>query len=208
VRKHCGNNPLTANQRMFFQELIEWGEHRRYYGFEGSAIYTGWHASPRNQMKRGYTMGKKILGVILGYVVMFAIVFVGLNVAYLTMGADRAFQAGLYEPSMLWNIVFLSVGIAAAIAGGVFCRWFTKSCGATMSLAALVFVVGALGFILQDSEEDPGPRSGDVSIIEAMTKAQQPMWAAIANPIVGVMGVMVGGCLAGKKKRETAPTDS
>ncbi len=150
-------------------------------------------------------MVKRVLGVILGYVVMAAILFGGLTAAYLAMGADKAFQPGSYETSMIWNIIFLPVGIIAAIAGGFFCRKFTKSCGATMSLAVLVFLFGALSavFMVLENDEPPVERTAEVGNFEAMISAQQPMWAAFANPVVGAMGVMVGGCLAGKKKRKT-----
>ena len=37
-----------------------------------------------------------ILGVIFGYVVMFAVSFVTLTATYMTLGQDRTFQIGSY----------------------------------------------------------------------------------------------------------------
>ena len=43
-------------------------------------------------------MGRVIGGVVLGYIAMFAVVFIGLTVIYLLMGADKAFQEGSFTP--------------------------------------------------------------------------------------------------------------
>lgn len=152
-------------------------------------------------------MGKKILGVILGYVIMFVVVFVGLTIAYLAMGSDGAFETGSYEPTKLWNFVMLGVGIVAAIAGGAFCGKLTNSMGAVYSLAMLVLVLGAIsaGLMLTGDKEDPGPRTGDVGNFQAMTRAQPPVWTTIANPIIGVAGVLVGASLVGTKEGGAKP---
>ena len=42
-------------------------------------------------------MGRAILSVIVGYVVMFLVVFVGLTGAYLLLGQERAFKPGVYD---------------------------------------------------------------------------------------------------------------
>jgi H+/Cl- antiporter ClcA len=151
-------------------------------------------------------MGKKILGVILGYLIMFATVFVGLTVAYIVMGADGAFQEGTYTPSMLWNIVMLAVGIVAAVAGGWFCNKFTRSSGAVKSLAIVVPVMGAImaAFGMLSEKAEQGPRGPEVSSMEAMMNAEPQAWTQIANPIIGVVGVFVGAGLVGGRKSSPA----
>ncbi|HVF47646.1 MAG TPA: hypothetical protein VNA17_08785, partial [Pyrinomonadaceae bacterium] len=40
-----------------------------------------------------------------------------------------------------------------------------------------------------------GARTPDVPNMEAMTKAQTPIWIALLNPIIGIVGAMIGGRL-------------
>jgi len=155
-------------------------------------------------------MGMKVLGVVLGYVLMLVVVFGGLAIAYWGMDADGAFQAGTYDTSMAWNIVMLAVGIVAAIVGGLACRRLSRSKGATQALAIVVLVLGAAMAIpvFTGAREDPGPREADVNMAEAMSQAQQPVWTAVANPIIGAVGVLIGGMIGGSAGRgdETGPT--
>ena len=38
-------------------------------------------------------------------------------------------------------------------------------------------------------------RTGEVGNLNAMMKAKQPAWVAVANPFVGLVGVLLGGRL-------------
>ena len=38
-------------------------------------------------------------------------------------------------------------------------------------------------------------RGSEVGNLEAMTKAKQPAWTALLNPLIGVAGTLVGGRL-------------
>lgn len=59
-------------------------------------------------------------------------------------------------------------------------------------LALLVVVLGVLMAIPSvTSKVDPGPRTGDVSNLEAMQKAQQPTWLSFLNPFIGAAGVLI-----------------
>lgn len=154
-------------------------------------------------------MGRKILAVILGYIAMVIVVMGGLTGAYLAMGPDRAFEAGTYDITPLWMIVWGVVSVVAAIAGGFVCVKIGKTKGAVQSLILLVVLLGALNAFAVMKAEAPPPedqiRLGDTPNLEAMAKAQSPMWVHIANPFIGVIGVMVGatmGCGCRKDQSE------
>jgi hypothetical protein len=139
-------------------------------------------------------MGRTIAGVVVGYIVMALVVFAVFSVAYLGMGADRAFQPGSYAPSGLWIVVSLIVGFGAAAAGGWVCASIARNPRAVTALAALVIVLGIVFAVpVMTRKEGPGPRTDTVGNMQAMQQAQTPLWLALLNPLIGVVGVMVGG---------------
>ena len=155
-------------------------------------------------------MGRNILAVIAGYVAMFLIVFGIFTAAYFAMGADRAFEESSYDVSTLWVIVSVIVGFFAALVGGAVCAIVSnRSMGATLSLMVLVLVLGAVSALMAMGKEAPegeaAVRAPETSNTEAMMNAQQPTWILIANPIIGVFGVMTGAMMLGgwsPKKRD------
>ena len=149
-------------------------------------------------------MGRNILSVIVGYITMFIVVFVSFTVAYLAMGEDRAFKAGLYEVSTLWIVTSVVLGTVAAIAGGIVCALVSRrSKGAVMSLMILVLVLGGLTFVMEMQKPEltgeDAVRGPGTSNTEAMMNARQPMWALVSNPIIGAVGVYVGASLMRRK---------
>lgn len=141
-------------------------------------------------------MGRSILAVVAGYLAMGFLVFTLFTAAYLAMGADKAFLPQSYDPSMLWIVVSFLLGLLAAIVGGVVCAAIARRPRPVTALALVVVVLGVLlAFPSLAVVPDPAPRSGDVSNLEAMTKARTPSWVAFANPVVGAVGVMLGGAM-------------
>lgn len=140
-------------------------------------------------------MLKTISSVILAYLVMFAVVFVGLTAAYLAMGADGAFEPGVYDVTTLWLGVMFVVSLGAAIAGGKVCVFIAKNSKAVFGLAGLVLILGLLSAVpaLTASGGEVKPRTRDVPNLEAMMKAKQPAWVALLLPVIGVAGVLAGG---------------
>ncbi len=143
-------------------------------------------------------MVRNILGVVLGYVAMFAFVFISFTVLYLILGADGSFESGTYEVSIVWVIISFILGLAAAVLGGYLCVLFSKNNKAVLVLAALVLIFGiamavpALGESADDVYE---MRKNDVSNMEAMQNAKQPAYMLILNPIIGALGVFAGSKL-------------
>lgn len=141
-------------------------------------------------------MGRIIAGVALGYVVMAGAVMGAFTIAYLAMGADRAFQTDSYEASRLWLVVSALLGLAAAVLGG----WVAVRVGRTHRTAAVLAVaVVVLGVVLAlptlNAPRTDEVRTGEVGNMEAMMKAQQPPVVSILNPIIGGIGVMIGARL-------------
>lgn len=148
-------------------------------------------------------MLRTIFGVILGYVTMAVLVFVTFTAIYLAIGAEKAFEPGSYNPSVLWIAIMFAVGLTAAIAGGYVSAMIARNMKSPMLLAALVLVLGTLLAIpaLQPQEGEPKARGGDVSNFDAMQQARTPGWVALLNPVVGVAGVVLGARLRGVPKQ-------
>lgn len=143
-------------------------------------------------------MVRNILGVILGYVAMFAVVFITFTILYFILGADGSFEPGTYEVSLIWIIISSILGLAAALLGGYLCILISKNNKAAMVLAGLVLVLGiamAIPALSDSTNEIQEMRSADVPNMEAMQKAKQPPIVLLLNPIIGALGVFAGSKL-------------
>src|SRR5258705_1804947 len=92
-------------------------------------------------------MIRSVLGVVVGYITIFVVLFCVLTVAYLGMGADRAFQPGSFHPSILWDAVEIVVGLAAAVLGGLVCIAIARKRGAVTAFVVVILVIGAASAI-------------------------------------------------------------
>ena len=148
---------------------------------------------------------RAIAGVIVGYIVMFAGVFVTLSIAWSVLKADGAFlEAPSWEHSTTWIAVSLVLGLAAAIIGGFVCALIAvKGSKAPIALAVFVVIMGAISAAVQlakqNSAEPPPPRTAETTMFEAIQSAQVPMLSLIGNPIVGAIGALIGARLRGGK---------
>ncbi|MFO0796762.1 MAG: hypothetical protein U0804_04740 [Gemmataceae bacterium] len=142
-------------------------------------------------------MLRAVAAVVVGYVVMFATIFLSFSALYLLLGQERSFQPGSYEPSLLWNAVSFALGIGAAVFGGVVCVSIARAATPPKVLAGLVLVIGLLSAVpvLMAAATPAEERTGDVGNLDAMMKAKQPAWVALANPFVGFVGVLLGARL-------------
>ncbi len=150
-------------------------------------------------------MGKAIVSVILGYVVMAVTVVISFTVAYLVMGSERAFKPGTYDITTTWVVISIVLSFVAAIAGGFVCAAVAKSPTPPKVLAAVVLILGMLLTIpsLTRDEVQPEARAGEIGNFEAMQDAQQPLWITLLNPLIGAVGVLVGSGLVMRNREQT-----
>lgn len=142
-------------------------------------------------------MGRAILSVVVGYVVMFTTIFLTFSGLYLLLGQDLSFQPGSYDPSVQWNVVSFALGVGAAGLGGYVCVWIARTATPPKVLAGLVLVIGLVFAVpvLMAAEKPAETRTGEVGNLDAMMKAKQPAWVALANPFVGLAGILLGARL-------------
>jgi hypothetical protein len=116
---------------------------------------------------------------------------------YELLGQELSFQPGSYEPSILWTVVSFALGLGAAILGGYVCALIARTAMPPKVLAGVVLVIGLLSAIpvLMAAATPADARTGEVGNLDAMMKAKQPAWVAVANPFVGLVGVLLGGRL-------------
>jgi len=145
-------------------------------------------------------MIRAILAVIVSYVLMFVLMFLAFTGVYLVLRADGAFKPGSFEASSTWIAIAFVVNFVVAVIGGMVCAAIAKGGKAPIALAAVVFVLGLLLAIpsLMVQKADV-VRAGDVPMFEAMQKAKEPPWVPLTFPIVGVMGVLIGGKLKSRR---------
>lgn len=145
-------------------------------------------------------MGRVIGAVVAGYAVMLVVIFALSTLAWMMLGANRAFHPGTYETTLIWIGVSLAVSLFAAVLGGFACAAVSKGdARATKGLAGLVIVLGivfALPVLMQ--EPSTATRPDVVTMAAAMQNARQPGWVALLLPLLGAAGVVLG---AGMRKR-------
>ncbi len=142
-------------------------------------------------------MARTIIGVIVGYVAMFVLISVAITAEYMLVGADHAFKPGSFQASTQWIATGLVVNLIIAIMGGFICALIAKRAKAVTVLAIVVFVLGLLLSIptLMVPRTGAVRTTGDVPMLEAMQKAEEPRWVPFTAPFIGVIGVLIGGKL-------------
>ncbi len=140
-------------------------------------------------------MGRIIGAVVVGYLMMAVLIFGTFTLAYLAMGADKAFMPASYDPSGLWLVSSFALGLLASIAGGFVCAAIAKEAKAAKILAGVALVLGllmAIPALTTPAADPPKVRSSDAGSMDAMMEATQPAWVALLNPFVGAVGVLLG----------------
>ncbi len=153
-------------------------------------------------------MGRSILAVIAGYLTMAILVMVTLSVAFIAIGADRAYKPDSFEVSNIWLVIWGLSGLVSAKIGGFVCRRIAGRVGPVFGLVGLVVVLGvASAWYTMRQPRNNEARTGDVALSDAMTKAIPPAWVPYGNIVLGVAGVLLGGCVLGARKGEAAPKE-
>ena len=138
------------------------------------------------------------VGVVAGYVAMFAVVFLGIAVVWSILGGEGAFQPGQTEASTLWSVMNCVSGLIAAIVGGMVATAVAKqeTHVPALLLAGLVLVLGlAIAFAQLGSAPPPLPEgkvAANLTFFEAGEIAKSPAWYNFTIPWIGAIGVMLG----------------
>jgi hypothetical protein len=143
-------------------------------------------------------MARSIVAVIVGYVAMFVLVFATFTCVFLLMGTDWSFKPGSFEASNRWIAMSLVANLIIGVIGGLVCALIARGGKAPLVLAIVVFGLGMLLAIpsLMAHQKNAGEvRAGNVSQMEAMQKASEPVWVPFTFPILGAIGVLIGAKL-------------
>jgi MFS family permease len=146
-------------------------------------------------------MARSIIGVIVGYIVMFILQVAVFMTIYTMMGPDWSFKPASYEASTRWTVAQFTVILISAIIAGLVCAIIARGRKAPMVLAGIVLALGLALGALAVSMKPAGAhevRTGDVPNMEAMSKARHPMWVVFLGPVIGAVGVVIGGKLKRK----------
>ena len=143
-------------------------------------------------------MARSIIGVIVGYVLMFFLEVAAFIAVYSMMGADWSFKTASYQPSTRLTLVQFIVIFVTAVIGGLVCQLIAGKGKSPLVLAGVVVVIGlALGAMINSNSSADTRKMGtkDIPAMEAIRKAQHPVWVVLAESFLAAVGVIVGGSL-------------
>lgn len=141
-------------------------------------------------------MARTIIAVVAGYLCMFVLVSVTITGVFLLMGAEWSFKPGSFEASNGWIVMSLVANLIIGIIGGFICALIAKGGKAPLVLALVVFALGlafAVPAVVAHRANADLVRSGTVTFTDAMQKAREPLWVPFTAPIIGAVGVLIGG---------------
>jgi hypothetical protein len=147
-------------------------------------------------------MVRSIIAVVVSYITMFVLNFLGFVGLYAIVGPGQAFRPRLYLASNRWIVMGVAVMFVSGIIAGLICAAIARGRRATLALAGLILVVGLLLAIpaIMKSRANAGMvRAGDVPAMEAAEKGSWPVWAPFAFPFVSAVGALIGGKLKKRK---------
>lgn len=143
-------------------------------------------------------MVRSIVAVIASYLLMFVLTFLTFTCAYMVLRADGSFKPGSFQSSNRWIAMAFGASFVIAVIAGLVCAAIARGGKAPLVLAIVVFALGlllAIPSLLAKRTNAGLVRSGDVPMMEAMQKAQEPDWVPFTLPFIGAAGVLVGGKL-------------
>ncbi len=143
-------------------------------------------------------MIRAILAVVISYVVMFVLMSVVFMGVFLLMGVEWSFKPNSFEASNGWITMALTANLIVGIVGGLICALIARGGKAPLALAIVVFALGlllAIPAIVAHQASAGLVRSGNVTQVEAMQKANEPIWVPLTFPVLGAIGVLFGGKL-------------
>jgi hypothetical protein len=145
------------------------------------------------------SMVKTILGIVLGYIAMSVVLFLLFSALYMVLGTSGSFQAGSLYVSTIWLIAGFVIFFVGAVAAGAVSSLISKSPKAGLLMGVVIVILGVIMAFGQISQmpESMVREAQEIPMMEAMSIAQQPVWALFVNPLFGLFGALTGGSLFG-----------
>ena len=143
-------------------------------------------------------MARTIIAVIAGYLTMFVLMFLTFTCVFLLMGTEWSFKPASFEASNAWVVMSLVSGLIVSTVAGFVCALIARGGKAPLILAIVVFVLGlvlAIPSVIAHQQNANKVRPGNLSQTEAMQNAVEPIWVPFTFPIIGAVGVLIGGKL-------------
>jgi hypothetical protein len=143
-------------------------------------------------------MARTIIGVIVGYVLMFLMNFAAFVTLYAILGPEQAFAPGLYLASTKWIAISGVILLITGSLAGLIAALIAKGGRASLALAIVVVVLGivlAIPAMMKATVNSKLTRTGDVPSMQAAQLAYWPVWCPFVFPFVSAIGVMIGGKL-------------
>jgi hypothetical protein len=143
-------------------------------------------------------MARSIIAVIVGYIVMFILQVAVFMTIYTMVGPNWSFKPASYQASTRWTVTQFAVVLVTAAVAGLICAVIARGGKAPLALAAVVLVLGlalAAAHTAMQPRDTHEVRTGSVPNMEAMTKARNATWVMFLAPLIGAVGVLIGGKL-------------
>lgn len=136
---------------------------------------------------------RNLVAAVVGYVVLFALAFVLSFLMWTVLGAAGAFVPGQWQISGAWIAGSLVIGLIVSILSGFTCSKLSENRVGVAVLIVIVVVMGVLA-ALPEGTTIVG-RPDNITMFDAMANAQLPTWLKWLNPILAVVGVVLGARL-------------
>lgn len=151
-------------------------------------------------------MIRSVIAVVVGYVVLAAVIMTCFMIGPRLLGLERVFEPGRYEATALWTGIAMVLSLMGALVGGAVCGAIARSSRPVFVLAGLLALMGlAMAFAQKAPDAAPPPRTPDMpwsTVMEnAMKHSREPLITRITNPLLGFVGVIVGGMLTARRQR-------
>ncbi len=101
-------------------------------------------------------------------------------------------------------MLLLGLGLPCAMVGGFVAAAIARSGRPVQVLAVLTLVLG-IAFAVPMLGKEPQPRTPDMTTADLMEHGVHPVWYPFTHPVVGMIGVLIGGML---KRRPKAAVES
>jgi hypothetical protein len=142
-------------------------------------------------------MLRSVLGVIGGYVLMFILQLAAFMTIYTVMGANWSFKPGSFHASTRWTAMQFAVVFVTAAIAGLVCAIIAKGGKAPLVLAVVVLLIGfafAAAHVTMQPPDTNEMRTANTPN-RAIFRARHPVWVVFIGPVIGAVGVVIGGKL-------------